>query len=206
MKFLIKKIKMDFLIKKSKKLLILTVLFLTMTVLKIKSQVMPLDTYDACAYVGASNQENLTDFCLDSDPNCCYFTFEWVTATEEYVYYACVNKKRLIKSVGGKNMTAAFIDNSSDEVFPILRNIVYVQCADNSDVIVSPTKMVQPSLNTYQRRRILTYKSWEDFVDDNDEEVYWFKKIYNKVSKFFSVWTGEIVSYLSNSVKYIIKW
>ena len=144
---------------------------------------------------------------METDPNCCYFAFEWA-GLENSVYYTCINKKRLIKSVGKKNMTAAFIYDTSDEVFPILNNIVYVECADQKDVIVSPSKMKPPSLGVSQRRkkRRLTFKSFEEFVEENSDEVPQFKNILNKVLNFFLDFVGNTISFLSKVVKYLINW
>ncbi len=188
--------KMDLGVNKSKKYL-LTIIILSISIIKIKSQVLSLDTYDACAYVGASNRRELPEFCLETDINCCYFAFQW---DKDYVYYACVNKQRLIDSVGKKNMTAAFLYESSDDVFPILNNIVYVQCADNKDVIVSPSKMVLPSLDSYQRRRRLTYKSFEEFVEENQKEISEFKRISKIVFNFVSDFFEYIVSFFSSFI------
>lgn len=193
---------MVFAISTPKKTL-MTIIIFFLSILKIKSQVMPLETYDACAYVGASNQPDLADFCLETDPNCCYFAFEW---GEQYVYYACINKVRLIDSVGKTNLTAAFLYESSDEVYPILNNIVYVKCSESKGVIVSPSKMEPPSLDTNQRRRrILTYKSFEEFVEDNDTRdnsfFYEIGRLFKNVLKWVLKCIKYFVSFLSSYFK-----
>lgn len=180
-------------------ILIITLIIL-ISIINIKSQILGLDTYDACAYVGTSNQPELPEFCLKTDPNCCYFAFEWQDKYE-YVYYACVNKKRLIDSVKKNNMTAAFLYETSDDNYKILNNIVYVECADNKGVIVSNKKKMQaPSLNVYQRRR-LTQKSFQDFYEEIDENTPLYKKLYRKINYFFDEILYYVLDLFNNFIK-----
>ena len=130
-------------------------IFFTDIIRQIKTQDSDLDLYDPCAYVGTSNQKELTDFCLKTDINCCYFAFEWKNAgntpENKYVYYSCINKRRLIASTGGKNLTSNFIYDVSNESYKILNSILYVNCSDSSDVIVTKKDIEPPSLETTQR-------------------------------------------------------
>jgi len=166
-------------------------------VITIKTKVMSEDTYDPCAYVGASNNPDLPQFCLDTDSNCCYFAFQWNNLEHNYVYYTCINKQRLLDSVKQKNMTAAFIVESSDDVYPVLRNIMYVECADQEGVIVSPKKMKIPTLD-YSQRRILSFQSFDEFLDNNNNNnSFNLKNLVRKIS--------DVFIYFINFIKYCIE-
>ena len=122
----------------------------------IKTQESPEDSYDPCAYVGTSMDERIPQFCLDTDINCCYFAFKWKNPVnelnEDFVYYSCVNKKRLLMSTfNDKNLTSSFLYDTSDETYTILSRILYVNCTDPSGVILSKSNMIPPKMSTKQR-------------------------------------------------------
>lgn len=158
---------------------------------KVLSQVLDESTYDACAYVGTSNQPELPNFCLNTHIDCCYFAFQWQT----YVYYSCVNKRRLIASVEKSNMTAGFLYDVSDEAFAILNNILYSNCSDNSDVIVSNAKIEPPSLKLDQRRKL--YKDGEYNYYEEEEH----KAFYQNFFYYLSEISYKLFRFLENQTR-----
>lgn len=165
---------------------ILLLIFLLFKI--IYSQVLSEDTYDPCAYVGTSNQPELPEFCLNTSSQCCYFAFKW----DIYVYYSCINKNRLILTSKKKNMTASFIMDSADDVYPILNNIMYSNCSDNSDVVVSAVKKIPPSLGTNQR---LLFESEEYTENYSNNFLSVLKYLFLQIKLYLSSGYSEFLKY-----------
>jgi hypothetical protein len=147
-------------------------IMITQMIYFIKTQESEDDTYDPCAYVGTSIDKELPQFCLDTHINCCYFAFEWKNTTEKlnhnFVYYSCINKKRLLKSANDdKNLTSAFLIDISDEAFSILSRTLYVNCTDSSDVDITKGNIIPPSMTVTQRLLI-----HDDYDNENFRNNY----------------------------------
>jgi hypothetical protein len=97
--------------------------------------------YDPCGYLGTSSNPDHPDNCLIASPDCCYFAWKYL----DYVYYACVSKRKLVDLNISKNLSMAFISYIyDDDMAAYMKSAIYSKCNDNRGVITSPSDQSPP--------------------------------------------------------------
>lgn len=104
-----------------------------------------LSKFDPCGYVGSSNDPSLEEKCLDASPDCCFYAWQF----ENYVYYSCSSRSKLIAQRKDFNLTDSFIyDLQDDHLYKSIASNIYSKCNNEQDVNThnkdrEPPKIIQ---------------------------------------------------------------
>lgn len=128
--------------------------------------------YDPCGYVGSSSNPNLPDTCLTTSDDCCYFAWK----ISGYVYYSCISKIKLYNNWGYNNMTFAFVNGiNNPQYFETLDRLMYSKCANNTDIIESPSNQKAPYVGPFRNLA----QNEDQIFDITNEEGLTIKEIYD---------------------------